>query len=653
MKRPPTKSITRWPVVAWSLNLLLVYALFSLTRLVFYASNAALYADHIDCTYLWELMLAGLRFDTSAIFYLNLPLLVLFLLPLRVKECTGTYRLGRFLFVVLNGVGLAANLGDCGYYAFSGRRTTWSVVQEFSHESSLLGILLKEMAPYWYLFLIGLLCFWLLYKCYQQPDTKQIARQGKWSYYIVQAAAFLGFATLAVGGMRGGWTTAVRPITLSNANQYVRQAADAGIVLNTPFCLIRTINKTPFKAVRYMPEAEATKLFSPLHTPEQGTTFQPRNVVVFILESFGRQAEEQGFMPFVDSLAHAGRSFRYSYANGRKSIDGMPSVLSSIPCFVEPFFLTPAALNDLSGLAGELTRHKGYTSAFFHGAENGSMGFQAFARSTGFQQYHGRTEYNADPARGGDRDFDGTWAIWDEEFLQYMADRLGTMKQPFVASVFTASSHSPFKVPERYAGQFRKGSQPVMEAIGYSDMALRRFFEKARTQPWFANTLFVLTADHTNQHDLPHYTTDLGLYAVPLIFYAPSLPALKGVDEERVVSQTDIMPTVLGLLGYDRPYIAFGQDALRTPPEQTFAANYLTGSDLYQFVRGEWLLQFDGQKVVHAYRYRTDSLLRHDLAGKHPDAYERQLQSLIQQYMERMNGNRLVVEKEEIGKCEN
>lgn len=348
-------------------------------------------------------------------------------------------------------------------------------------------------------------------------------------------------------------------------------------------------------------------------------------------------------MPFVDSLAHVGRSFAYSYANGRKSIDAMPSVLAGIPCFVEPFFLTPAALNDISGIAGELTRHKGYHSAFFHGAENGSMGFQAFARSSGFTDYYGRTEYEADPHYGGRADFDGTWAIWDEEFLQFFCDKMTEMPEPFVTGVFTASSHSPFRVPDRYKGRFREGSHPLFATISYSDHAVRRFFEKASRQPWFKNTLFVITADHTSMQNAPAFTTDLGLYAVPVIFYAPGQPELSGMDNERVVSQADIMPTVLGLMGYDRPYVAFGQDALNTPPEETFAVNYLTGSDLYQFIQGEWLIQYDGREVVHAYRYRTDPLLRHDLRGQQPADYTRRLQAVIQQYMHRMNKNELVV----------
>ena len=145
---------------------------------------------------------------------------------------------------------------------------------------------------------------------------------------------------------------------------------------------------------------------------------------------------------------------------------------------------------------------------------------------------------------------------------------------------------------------------------------------------------------------MPTYTNDLGRYKVPIVFYAPGRPDLHGIDSEHIASQTDIMPTVLGLLGYDRSYVAFGRDVLHTDAADTYAINYLPGNDYYQFVQGDWMLQFDGERVVHAYRHKTDPLLRHDLRGQHPAEYEQRLKSIVQQYMYRMNHNQLVEMKE-------
>lgn len=606
--------------------------------------NYNVYSDHLSAGYLLQMMTAGLRFDTTAILYLNCWLILAFLLPLHFKEKEKFYKVLRWPYVIVNFIGLAANLCDCAYFPFTGRRTTWSVLQEFGGENNIGTILFNESLAYWYLFIVAAIICWILWKGYTKPVKQWHETFGRrWYYYAVQVVSLGVSAVLMLGGMRGGFTTAVRPITISNANQYVERAIDAGIVLNTPFSIMRTMGKKAFVEREYMPMDEAVKSFNPVHMPADSAQFRPMNVVVLILESFGKQASARGFMPFVDSLAQKGRSFEYSYANGRKSIDGMPSVLSSIPSFVEPFFLTPASLNDLSGLAGELSKNKGYTSAFFHGAENGSMGFQAFARSSGFQHYYGRTEYNQDPRYHGDDDFDGTWAIWDEEFLQYYCDKMSEMKQPFVTSVFTASSHSPYRMPDKYKGKFKEGPTPLYACISYSDQAVQRFFEKASKQPWFNNTIFVITADHATAADDPEYVTDLGHYKVPVIFYVPSMPELSGVDNTRIASQIDIMPTVLGLLGYDKPYIAFGQDVLSTDPANTHAINYLPGSDCYQYMEGDWMLQFDGDKVIHAYRFKEDVLQKHDLAGKHPAQAEKRMKSIIQQYMYRMNHNELIL----------
>lgn len=625
-------------------NLLLVYVLFTVTRVLFVVTNLNLFSGHLTTGYMLQMLAAGLRFDTTAILYLNCWLILLYLLPLHFKERAATYKVARWLFTIVNFIGLGANLCDCAYFPFTGRRTTWSVLQEFGGEGNIATILFNESLQYWYLFIVAAVIAVILWKGFSKPETAYHERFTRlWYYYVFQVAMLAIAVVLTLGGMRGGFTTAVRPITISNANQYVTQAVDAGIVLNTPFSIMRTMGKKAFIERDYMTANEAQSLFSPVHVPADSVQFKQMNVVVLILESFGKQGQARGFMPFIDEMSTKGRSFEYSYANGRKSIDGMPSVLASIPSFVEPFFLTPASLNDLSGIAGELSRNKGYHSAFFHGAENGSMGFQAFARSSGFQEYYGRTEYNQDPRYHGDDDYDGTWAIWDEEFLQYYCDKMSEMKQPFMTSVFTASSHSPYKMPQRYQGKFKEGPTPLYACISYSDQAVRKFFEKASKQPWYNNTIFVITADHATAADDPEYITDLGHYKVPVIFYAPSMPELSGIDSTRVVSQIDIMPTVLGMLGYDKPYIAFGQDVLHGDASATHAINYLPGSNWYQYLEGDWMLQFDGEKVVHAYRFKEDVLQQRDLCGKQPAMVEKRMKSIIQQYMYRMNHNEMIV----------
>lgn len=659
-------SVTRNPVIALLVNLLTVYVLFTMSRLVFLLENWSMYAGTLTTGHAFSLFGAGLIFDTSAILYTNALVIVLFLLPLHLKERKGYYRVVRWIYVVFNTVALYANLIDSVYFPFTGKRTTCSVFAEFSNEGAgNMALIFAEQAwVHWYLVLLAVAVPWLLWRLFQ-PRIGKIdeLKEGKRRlavYYITQTVA-LGLAVpLCIGGMRGGFTAAVRPITISNANQYANQPAETGIILNTPFSIYRTLDKKPMIVPDYMSDEEALALYSPLHVPSDSVAFQARNVVVLILESFSKQhfgfynrtlrgGRYAGFTPFLDSLiTHGAMTWRYSYANGRKSIEGMPSTLSSLPNYVEPLFLTPASLNRMSGLARELGEQKGYTTAFFHGAQNNSMGFQAFARATGFAHYYGRTEYNQDPKFHGDDDFDGTWAIWDEEFLQFFADRMSEMKQPFMTAVFTASSHTPFNLPARYKGKFPKGEKELQECIAYTDHALQHFFDTARRQPWFKNTVFVITADHTSTHIDPYYLTSLGRYNVPIILYVPGDENLRGYDEERIVEQTDIMPTVLSYLHYDQPYIAFGKDILHIPVEQTFALHWVPESDGYEMVKGPYVLEFDGSRVTAAYRYRTDSLLQRNVATTMPadtlESMKRLMQSVIQQYMQRMSSNRLVAE---------
>ncbi len=82
---------------------------------------------------------------------------------------------------------------------------------------------------------------------------------------------------------------------------------------------------------------------------------------------------------------------------------------------------------------------------------------------------------------GNKKDFDGYWAIWDEEFFQYFAGKLSGFPQPFISVIFSATSHHPFILPERYTGKFPEGPHPINRCIGYTDMAVRRFFESAST----------------------------------------------------------------------------------------------------------------------------------------------------------------------------
>jgi len=234
--------------------------------------------------------------------------------------------------------------------------------------------------------------------------------------------------------------------------------------------------------------------------------------------------------------------FEHAYANGRRSIEGVAAVMAGIPALMsEPFISSHFTANYFLGL-GTLVSQKKYSTSFFHGGHNGTMYFDSFMKSAGLDQYYGATEY------GNSADDDGVWGIWDEPFLQWMLTKVDKQSQPFLTSVFTLSSHQPFKVPAQYQEQFPEGEIPILKTISYTDMALQKFFAEAAKKPWYNDTLFVITADHTSLHYRQEFQNEVGDYHVPLFFFHPTFKFPK-VDTKMVVQQIDVLPTVLDFLG--------------------------------------------------------------------------------------------------------
>ena len=646
------------PLFALLLNLLLAYVVYFIARIAYLLDNWSYFSESLS----WEIWQGGLVFDTSAILVTNIPYIVLMLFPIHWKECKVWHLVCKWEFVIINTLALVLNLCDAAYFPYTMRRTTTTVFTEFQNEGNLGGVFLTETLHHWYFVLLAVIVVYGLWKLYTTPKL-EANKLSWWRYDLITLASMAAVAPFVVAGIRGGFATAVRPITISNANQYVNRPTDAALVLNTPFAFYRTIGKNVFVVPNYYENGEEmAQVYSPVHVPNDTVAFTPKNVVVLIVESFGREyigalnktlenGQYKGYTPHIDSLIAKSTTFKYSFCNGKKSIDGMPSILSSIPMFVEPFFLTPSSMNHVSGIAS-LLDVKGYQTAFFHGAQRGSMGFMAFARSTGFQEYYGREDFNEDPRFDGDKDFDGMWAIWDEPFLQYYCAKMSEMKEPFMTAVFTASSHHPYEIPEKYKDVYPEEGIIMHKCIRYTDMALGKFFQAASRQPWFKNTIFVLTSDHTNMSDHDYYQTDLGGFCSPIIIYEPGDTLRQPEMQDKIAQQIDILPTVMGLLHYDLPYFGFGIDLFNTAAEDTWAVNYLNG--IYQYVKHGHVLQFDGEHTKAIYTL-SDSLMQHNLLNENSQSsilnsqvneMEREIKAIIQQYMERMTQDRLIPDGE-------
>ena len=630
-------------------NILLLYAVYMVTRIAFLLENYSTYEHVFSSPKFWDIFWGGVYFDTSAIAYTNALYILLVLFPLHLKESAKWQRCCKWLYIIINGLGLATNLGDAVYFQYTARRTTIAFFSEFGADDKLGSIVGLEFLRHWYLVLLFIALIALLWRCYLTPVFRTQPRR---RYYIIQTLALLIAAFLCWAGMRGGfWDN--RPIKISTANQFIDRPNDASLILNTPFSLFRTIGKHSYhNPGYYQSEEELEAIFTPIHNPltsHLSPLTSKKNIVVLFLESFGREyvgslnqeilPGYKGYTPFLDSLMQHAVSFRYTFANGRASVDAMPSALSGLPMFVESFVAASHATNHLSGMAACLDS-LGYETAFFHGAPASSLGFQGFTRSTGFQQCYSQEDFEADPRTNGPADSDNWWGIWDEPFLQYFRTKMSDMKEPFMTALFTLSSHHPFHVPEQYKAVFKEEEMPIHKCIRYTDHALQRFFEEASKEPWFNNTIFVMTGDHTNMSNHPEYKSSINQFATSIILYDPSGTVTPGI-RDGIAQQTDILPTILNLVGYDKPYMAFGCDLLNTPAEDTWAINYLDG--IYQFCKGDYVLQFDGQQTIGFYALK-DYQMKKNLKGLMPEQrqMEKEVKAIIQQYMARMIDNRLV-----------
>jgi hypothetical protein len=591
------------------------------------------------------MMKGGLLFDISAAVYINMPFILLEVIPFDFRYSRIYEKILRVLFFVTNGIAIAANCMDFVYYRFVFKRATADVFKTFENEEHLSKMFFKFLADYWPATILCFFIWFLMVFLYNKVKPVKPEPKSKITYYLINVLFIPVALALVIGGARGGYRHSTRPITISNAARYVKSPHDVPIVLNTPFSILRTSGKKPLVRYHFFEKEKLDEIYNPHIVPDTTKPFIKDNVVIIILESFAREyigslspelegGTYKGYTPFIDSLIKESLTFDISIADGKKSIDAMPSILASVPSLETPYIISHYANNQINGIAS-LLKIKGYYSAFFHGAPNGSMGFDSFARMAGFDSYFGLNEY---PDKN---DFDGIWGVWDEPFFHFFAQKLNGFRQPFLASIFSISSHHPFKVPEKYIGKFKKGPAPIVEVVGYTDFALKEFFKEISDKPWFRNTLFVITADHTNESIHKEFQNDFGSYCIPIIFFKPGSD-LKGM-KKRIAQQIDIMPTILHYLNYDKDYIAFGTNLLDDSHE-SFAFN-TNGSNYHLYMR-DHILEMMDNKAMDLYNFRSDKYLESNLISKEPDLVNlmtEKMKAVIQSYNSRLIDNDMIV----------
>ena len=620
-------------------RLFLAYFFYFIARALFFLYNKSLLNLDSFGEFL-RLSFFGIAFDTTAILYLNSAFILFSILPLFVNTSRGYQKFVFYIYFGFNLVGYALNFVDFIYYKYTFSRTTIVVWDLLKHESNGLNMFFRFLISYWHVYLLFFLMAFFWVYLYKKVKVKHAIQPIRKISYLLSSLIGIGvFGLLTIGGIRGGdFKKSTRPINMLDASRHVKKIEHTDIVLNTPFAFIRTFNSNSFKIMDFdVPDPTIESYIQPIKQYSNNPKTTP-NIVLFITESYGREywgafnkdaniPNYESFTPFLDSLTNHSLIFSNAFSNGSKSIHGMSSVLAGIPSFKNAFTSSSYSKQDIQSLVSTL-QEMGYDTSFFHGAPNGSMGFLGFANILGFDHYFGMEEYN------NDSDFDGSWGIWDEPFFQFMKTTLDTKTQPFFSTIFTVSSHEPYVIPEKYEGKFPKGYVPMHQTVGYTDYAFQKFFEAAKKEPWFENTIFVITADHGNQiHYRDFYGKVINRTAVPILIYKPD-ETFKG-DNKELAQQMDIYPTLLDIVGYNKPFRSWGRSLVAENTMEPFVMN---GTDYYQVQRGNYICIFDGEKTIGFYDIHDKGLEKNLIANRNAEMDELELfcKAFLQDYYKRI-----------------
>lgn len=621
----------------------IVLLFYFLSRLLFLLFNHQLLLEQSRSMVYWlTIFLGGIRFDLVSVFVVNLPFLIFSLLPFRFTQRTTYRKINNIVFYYIpNIIAFSADYIDMVYSRFTQKRMTFDVFRFIDAGDGFTELIPQFLSDFWYVFVVYLVMMVLFVGCNRLIIIKEVADHHSTIQFAV-SRFFLLIFTMAVSviAIRGGFQ--LRPIGIITASHYA-DPQHYMLVLNTPFTLIKTMDDVALERKTYFEEKELKRIYQPIYYGHSESPQRADNVVIIILEGVTAEYSallnpklDSSFTPQLDAIARQGLLVK-TYANGTRSMEGIPAVLAGMPTLMDNEYITSSyADNQITSLPLVLKKH-GYQSAFFHGGKNGTMNFDSFTDMAGFDHYFGKDEYN------NDADYDGTWGIFDEKFLHYFSAQLDTFSNPFFASIFLLSSHHPYTLPDTYRTQFSVQEQNMKTAVRYSDWALGEFFKEASQKAWFPNTLFVIVSDHASKSDDAYYNTPIGKYEIPMIWYHPS--ATMPTVSMPFAQQIDVMPSVLDFLHVADTVFSLGQTIFGQDTSKAFAVNYLNHS--YQMITPEFVLEFDGSQVSNLFLIQEDMYLQNNVLNQIPTpmATLDLLKAFIQTYNSSLIDNKLTIER--------
>ena len=401
-----------------------------------------------------------------------------------------------------------------------------------------------------------------LWKEISQVDTCQ---EGKWQLRCLPAYAVALAAAIVLLPVNTRWQ--------NSNNQYANELQADG-----PYKFLQafTSNKLSYHDFyTTLPASQARQILSDENkidnsaaAPASGSKKQHPNIVLVTMESMSgsslqRFGNRSHLTPTLDTLYHHSLAFDQLFAAGNRTVRGLEALSLSLPPSPGESRIRQEGVSRYL-TAGEQLRKLGYTSTFVYGGESSFDNMKAFFGGNGYEIVD-RNCY-----KPSEITFGNIWGVCDADIyhkaMQVCTVKAGT-KKPFFVHIMSVSNHRPFTFPASYRSK-RHGRD---EGVEYSDHALGQFMKEASQQPWFANTVFIIVADHcassAGKVELP-----LDKYHIPALVYAPHL--IKPQLVEKVCSQIDLLPTVCALFGL--PYqTAYGRNVLTAAYQpRAYAATY-------------------------------------------------------------------------------
>ena len=453
------------------------------------------------------------------------------------------------LFVVLY-VGAIVFNGISEYFFWNefGVRYNFIAVDYLVYTNEVVGNLMESypVVPMTLgIVVVTLLITWYLFR----RDLVQAEYLKGWRWKAVVAPAYIAALFAAIGLLN--FNTRFQ----DSGNVYVNELQANGLYKFYDAFVKNSLDYEQFYITR--PEAEAEAFVhgvygstgDNLHAVSAGGGSEiRRNIVLVTIESMSasymeRFGNTESITPVLDSLYRLGMAFDRVYATGNRTVRGLEAVTLSLPpCPGQSIIKRPN--NAVMHSTGALLREKGYNVTYFYGGNSYFDNMETFFSGNGYDIVDQKS-YSPEEIT-----FANIWGVCDEDAYRKVIRTLGEQSQdgkPFFAHVMTVSNHRPFTYP---AGKIRIPNDSKTRAGGvlYTDYALGQFLAEASKQPWFDNTIFLITADHcassAGRTEIP-----LHKYHIPALIFAPGFVAPQQI--EGIVSQIDLMPTLLSLLDMD------------------------------------------------------------------------------------------------------